>query len=147
MSDVALLKNSIAPLLVGALLLSGCATIPPTLSVPFSEIAGSWGFREINECADNPRNFVFSRDLQTMRAVHKEEAEAGDGDLRKVFAYRVLSALPNSLHLSLDGETRLDAAGKPVTWHLKVFEDGTLRWRQDDWAPEEFTSELVRCEI
>ena len=138
-------KNSL--LLAGTLSISACTTLSSPLPTPYSAIAGTWGFREIDECSINPRDFVFSRDLRTMSAVHDEVAEAGDGDLRKIFRYQVLSSSTNSLHLSLDGETRLDAAGRPVTWHLSVFEDGTLRWRQDDWPAGEYTSELVRCEI
>ncbi len=126
--------------------LSACATFDSPLPAPYSTIAGNWGFREINECSGNPTDFEFSRDLHIMNAVHDEAAEAGDGDLRKIFKYRVLSSSANSLHLSLDGETRLDASGSPVTWHLVAFEDGTLRWRQSDWPTDEFTSELVRCD-
>jgi len=137
----------IALLLAGTLSISACATLNSSLPTPYSSIAGTWGFREIDECSDNPRDFVFSRNLRTMSAIHDEVAEAGDGDLRKTFRYKVLSSSTHSLHLSLDGETRLDATGSPVTWHLAVFEDGTLRWRQDDWAAGEYTSELVRCEI
>ncbi len=115
--------------------------------MPYTTIAGTWGFAEVNECAEDPRDFVFSRDGKRMSAVHKGLAEAGDGDLRSRFEYKVLAATPESLHVALEGETRLDESGQPVTWDLVVFDTNTLRWRRSDWPQDEFTSELVRCEI
>jgi hypothetical protein len=82
-----------------------------------------------------------------MSVKRKGLGEAGEGDLRSTFEYRVLSASPGSLHVKLERETRLDASGRPVTWHLVVFGRDTLRWHRSDWREGAYTPELVRCEI
>ena len=126
---------------------SACTTFKSATSPPYSIIAGEWGFSEIDECSTNPRTFTFHKSGRILRATHQEISEAGKGDLRKVFDYDVLDASTGELHVSLHGETRLDSAGKPVTWHLVIFDNDTLRWRQSDWKADEFTSELTRCKV
>jgi hypothetical protein len=127
-----------------AALAAACTMQRPTTE-PFATIPGEWGFSKVDECASNPRVFSFHGNRKILRAAHQEDSEAGDGDVRKVFEYDVLGASDRELHVSLRGETRLDGAGKPVTWHLVIFDENTLRWRQSDWAEDEFTPELVRC--
>ncbi|MDH5828915.1 hypothetical protein QFW80_00050 [Luteimonas sp. M1R5S18] len=126
---------------------SGCTTFQGATSPPYSVVSGEWGFSEVDECSTNPRTFSFHKSGRILRATHQEVSEAGDGDLRKVFDYDILGSSPQELHVSLHGETRLDGAGNPVTWHLVIFDKDTLRWRQNDWEAGEFTSELVRCKV
>lgn len=128
-----------------AISISGCTTFWSATGPPYSVISGEWGFSEVDECSTNPRVFSFHKNGKILRATHQEISEAGDGDLRKVFDYDVLGSSPQELQVRLHGETRLDGAGNPVTWRLVIFGKDTLRWRQNDWKADEFTSELVRC--
>jgi hypothetical protein len=141
-------SNILKSFLVAAFLLaSGCTTTSQILPQPYSTIVGTWGFANNNECAQDPRTFVFSDGLRRMDAVHKDLPGVELADPRSHFSYSVLSSTPTSLHVALDGEDRLDDSGKPVTWHLVVFDRNTLKWHRSDWAEGEFTPKLVRCEI
>lgn len=72
--------------------------------------------------------------------------EHGTRESRREVTYQILRDLPNGLRMSLDGEKRLDPAGKPVTWDLMLLDSDQYCWHRGDWPGTGCTKSMDRCE-
>ncbi len=80
-----------------------------------------------------------------MHLAHAPIKEDGAREPRREVTYRVLRTIPNGLSMSLVGENRLDATGKPVTWDLILLDQNQYCWRRNDWRPTGCTKSIKRC--
>lgn len=134
------------PAFAAALFLFGCAAAPKQDGIPdMAGLAGVWGFSGTGECETDPQVISFSEDGRWMHVSYRQGGEAGPGDVRHRFSYRVLGRTDSDLRLSLAEETRRTASGEPVSWHLVRLDANRFCWRQSDWRPGSCTRPVVRC--
>lgn len=138
------MKHFSAPAFGLAVLLSGCATTPPAPTE--STLAGVWGEDEA-DCRANPHTITFSPQGDLMHVRYAEGGTADNESLQERFTYRVLAHRAYGLHLALQGETRLDDSGSPVTWEARQAELDSYCWWRSDWPATSCTAPRVRCEL
>jgi hypothetical protein len=134
--------------LLATLLLLGWGDRPPnsTRLVPSTVLPGTWGWEGSDDCAASPQALRFSKDRQHMLISLTPRDEHGQRAARRQASYRILGDLPNGLRLSLAGEKRLDAHGKPVTWDLIILDRDQYCWHRTDWPGTGCTKSVLRCE-
>jgi hypothetical protein len=149
-----------APVLLACLLLAGCTATPEAPDGPYESQAtpaapasiidvlpGQWG-SDRAQCDVDPQTLSFSDDGRTLHARYRilgTTYEAGKSD-KAHYRYRVGAQRGNLLHLELEGETRLDAAGQPVTWELALIDRDTFCWHRNDWPKADACSPpMIRC--
>ncbi|WP_308365253.1 MULTISPECIES: hypothetical protein [unclassified Microbulbifer] len=133
---------------IGTVLASGCASAPKSIEAPIASVLpGTWGFSETEECSRDPQTISFSPDGKKMYVAYRLAGEAGSGDIRKTFTYRVGAQTGNLLRLNLDGETRASPTGDPVSWDLVLLNRDSFCWHRNDWREDECTKAVLRCII
>jgi hypothetical protein len=55
------------------------------------------------------------------------------------------SGRPRAIRIHYDGETRLDARGKPVVWDLLMPDRDTFYWHRADWPAGSVAAPSRRC--
>ena len=129
--------------LVIATQLVACATSPRAPAA--TGLAGIWG-EDPADCQGNPHTLSFSADGDTLLLRYPEGGTADGKALQDQFTYRVLEARATGLHVSLDGEARTDASGRPVTWEIRQTSADSYCWWRSDWAQGDCTQARMRCE-
>lgn len=110
-------------------------------------IPGQWGWADSYDCAAQPEVIHFSADGKKMFLSLAPVTPDGAREPRREATYNILRELPNGLSLSLHGETRRDASGKPVTWDLIVMDKNQMCWHRSDWPQYGCTKSIDRCGI
>lgn len=133
-------------LAASTLVLAGCVAQPRLQpSTDLADLLGSWEFSGSEACASNPQVISFSPDGSLMHITWPQGGEAGEGDLRDRFTYRIGRQTGNAVRLDLVDETRMDALGNPVAWDLVRLDQDSFCWRRSDWGPASCTRAIVRC--
>ncbi|WEN14449.1 hypothetical protein PY254_14595 [Rhodanobacter sp. AS-Z3] len=112
---------------------------------PYALLSGNWGWADTDDCAATPKQIRFSEDRQKMFLSLVPRREDGTREPRREATYQVLGELPDGLRMSMDGEQRLDAAGKPIDWDLMVIEPDQICWHRSDWPAGGCTKSIHRC--
>lgn len=112
---------------------------------PYAALPGAWGWDGTNDCAVSPQKIRFSADRKQMMLSLTPAREDGTRASRREVTYEVLRDLPDGLRMALDGESRLDAAGKPVTWDLILRDGNEFCWHRGDWPGTGCTKSMIRC--
>jgi hypothetical protein len=135
-------------ILAVSVLVASCGTTGGAGKSPSLEkqLQGLWA-DEKEQCLSNPETIEFSADGSEMTITRAKMGWATKSDSRKVFRYRILSRTATYLRVELERESRLDAAGRPVIWHIVPVDSQTFCWGRDDWAHSACTPPRVRCGI
>jgi hypothetical protein len=131
-------------LLVAAI--AGCAGGPPRRDV-VPALAGTWGWTKdrARSCTVNPHTLAFSADRRFLILRHRAPIETHDGSARIEAYYRVLQIGKNSVTLLLEGETRRQRDGRPISWELRLLSDTAYCWHRTDKSTRECSPPVVRC--
>jgi hypothetical protein len=107
-------------------------------------VVGRWDWKSRSRpCTDSAHVITFGAGARTMEVRLEERTRAGRGD--DLFVYDVLKITPTRIRGSLRGARRNPDDGKPVVWDLVMFDANEYRWQRTDWAPWNYTGEVVRC--
>lgn len=117
--------------------------LPAPSQPPFDALPGAWDLLGPDFCT-RPGLIAFSADKQTMTIGPLHGMPAWNSDGPPIGSYTVLEAGDRELRLKRDGETMLDAAGKPVAWHITLLDTTRLCWRRSDESPGSCTTPPVR---
>ncbi|HET6432895.1 hypothetical protein [Dyella sp.] len=112
---------------------------------PYAALPGAWGWEGTSDCTVSPQKIRFSADRKQMMLSLTPTDEHGTRAARREVTYAVLRDLPNGLRLALEGESRMDAAGKPVTWDLILRGSNEFCWHRGDWPGTGCTKSMDRC--
>ena len=124
--------------------LSACATTQPLREIDL-EFEGYWG-EDIADCSTNPHSIQFSKSGEFMHIKYPKTGGTADNkSIQNEFVYRVLGTNPDGLHLSLDGESRLNESGLAVTWDIRKISATSYCWRRSDWGSDSCTVPRTRC--
>ena len=126
--------------------IAGCAGGPARRDV-VPALAGTWGWTkdEARSCKVNPHTLAFSADRRFLILRHRAPIETYDGSSRIEAYYRVLQIGKNSATLLLEGETRRQRDGRPVSWELRLLSDTAYCWHRTDKSTRECSPPVVRC--
>lgn len=129
--------------------LAGCATATSRQPADLSaRLIGSWGEASSSDvCERNPETITFTPDGQYMLVERKVLGCATEADCRKSFRYRILGHTDSYIRVAMENETRLDANGNPVVWHIVPLDHNTFCWGRDDWPEGGCTPNRKRCGI
>lgn len=135
-------------LLAATFVLSGCGQgIGYSAPLdPYSILPGAWGWEGTGDCRTSPQKIHFSLDRKQMFLSLAPVSEAGIHEPRREVKYQILADLSNGLRMSMDGEKRLDPAGRAVTWDLMLVGRDQLCWHRGDWPGTGCTKYIDRCE-
>jgi hypothetical protein len=126
--------------------IAGCAGAPQRRDV-VPALAGTWGWTQddARSCTVNPHTLAFSADRRFLILRHRKPIESYDGGRRIEAYYRVLQIGRNSATLLLEGETRRQRDGRPVSWELRLLSDTAYCWHRTDGSGSECSPPVVRC--
>ena len=136
--------SRIIPLLVVAAL-AGCGGGPRRELVP--ALAGTWGWTQdrARSCETNPHTLSFSADRQFLIVRYRTPIKSYDKSARIEAYYRVLQINKRSVTLLLEGETRRQRDGRPVSFELRLLSDSAYCWHRSDKSERECSPPVVRC--
>ena len=107
-------------------------------------VAGRWDWKgRRRPCTDSAHVIAFGPGNRTMELRREERTRAGRADDRTV--YDIVDITPTRIRGAIRGEIRHTDDGKPVVWDLVMFSANEYRWHRADWAPWNYTREVVRC--
>jgi hypothetical protein len=131
-------------LLVAAI--AGCGGGSPRRDV-VPALAGTWGWTKdpARSCKANPHTLAFSADRHFLILRHRAPIETYDGSSRIEAYYRVLQIHKNSVTLLLEGETRRQRDGRPISFELRLLSDTAYCWHRTDKSSRECSPPVVRC--
>jgi hypothetical protein len=107
-------------------------------------VTGRWDWKSRSRpCTDSAHVITFGPGARTMEVRLEERTRAGRTD--DLFVYDVLKITPTRIRGTIRGMNRVTDAGKPIVWDLVMFDANEYRWQRTDWAPWNYTGEVVRC--
>lgn len=128
-----------------AAILCGCAAAPAKSGATiYDRLPGRWDTVHEESCS-NYHEVSFDAARKTMFNTYANVGWVTEHDSRKVMRYMILDDDKGYLRVTLEGETRLDAEGRPVIWHVVLVDDDTYCWGRDDWHPGSCTPVRKRC--
>jgi hypothetical protein len=102
--------------------------------------SGKWGWQKgENTCALNPQSFNFSQDYETLTISWKHSNEPA--------IYHLSSAVDDAFVAQVEGESRVAADGKAVSWMLAMTGSDSFCWHRMDWPRGKCTPNQVRCGV
>ena len=110
-------------------------------------VAGTWGWTKDakRSCKVNPHTLAFSADRRFLIVRHRKPIESYDGSPRIEAYYRVLQIGKNSVTLLLEGETRRQRDGRPISFELRLLSDTAYCWHRSDKSARACGPPVVRC--
>lgn len=127
-------------------LLAGCSSLPKEQRQKISWLEGTWQVPGVESCSAQPRNIHFAPVRSKLYVRYPRGSQTIDGEnFKKKWIYLVLSATEDRVRLALQGESRVDASGLPVTWDLRKISPDKFCWRRSDWPFDECTIASTRC--
>lgn len=137
------MTRAIHLLLVAAI--AGCAGAPRREAVP--ALSGTWGWTkdDTRSCAVNPHTLAFSADRRFLVLRHRAPVKTYDGSQRIEAYYRVLQTNRNAVTVLLEGETRQQRDGRPVSFELRFLSDTAYCWHRTDKSARQCSAPVVRC--
>lgn len=133
-------------LLLASTLIAGCSQDSEAEIDPYSTLPGRWGWANSDDCQVSPEEISFSADRKRMLLSHAPIKENGTREPHRKVSYRILGEVHNGLRMSLNGEKRLDKAGKRVTWDLILLGQNEYCWHSNDWPANACTKPVRRCD-
>lgn len=112
---------------------------------PYAALPGAWGWEGSNDCTVSPQKIRFNPGRTQMVLSLTPADEHGTREPRREVTYQILRNLPNGIRLAMDGEKRLDPAGKQVTWDLMLLGNDQFCWHRGDWPGGGCTKSMDRC--
>lgn len=123
----------------------GCAAAPTIRDATiYDRLSGRWDTVHEGSCA-NYHELSFDAARKTMFNTYADVGWITENDSRKVMRYTILDDDKGYLRVALENESRLDAEGRPVIWHVVLVDDDTYCWGRDDWSPGSCTPVRKRC--
>jgi len=117
--------------------------VAPKHDLP-SYVAGRWDWKgRTRPCTDSAHVITFGPGDRTMELRLEPRSRAGNPNDHAV--YDILSITPTRIRGAIRGERRKTRSGVPVVWELVMFSANEYRWHRTDWAPWNYTREVVRC--
>ena len=122
--------------IAGALL----AAPSPAAAQDMRWVEGAWGWLDDDgpHC-DFPSFIDVVENGKYVRMVYSDTAHTDTA------MYLVLGVAPRVIRGRIQGEKRMDDAGKPVVWDFVSLDADAFCWHRADWANDGCTRPLVRC--
>jgi hypothetical protein len=113
---------------------------------PFVLIPGVWDWaNRPGSCQDNPQTLTLSADRTRVTLEFRKPVTNAAGKPQKSEVYKILDARAKWLHAQVEGETKKDRAGQPVTYDFVFASDNSFCWHRSDWAKGQCTKMMARC--
>jgi hypothetical protein len=120
--------------------------LAPGASDPFILVSGVWDWaNRPGSCQDNPQTLTLSADRTKVTLEFKKPVTNAAGKPQKSEVYKILDARSRMLHAQVEGETKKDRAGQPVTYDFNFVSDNSFCWHRSDWSKSQCTKMMVRC--
>ena len=100
---------------------------------------------DVVKCGEMTLEFAFYDENRRMSLIYTGDILDYEGNYRDRGDYTVLEVLDDGVWLQLDDESRVDAAGDPVRWLLRVTESGATCWQRNDMTLMECRSITIPC--
>jgi hypothetical protein len=115
-------------------------------SDPFVLLPGTWDWANSpGSCQDNPQTLSLSADRAKVILEYRRPVINPAGKPQKTEVYKILDARAHLLHAQVEGETKKDKTGQPVTYDLMFVTDNSFCFHRSDWGKSQCTKMLVRC--
>jgi hypothetical protein len=116
-------------------------------SDPFVLLPGTWDWaNRPGSCQDNPQTLALSADRTRVTLEYRKPVTNAAGKPQKSEVYKILDARARLLHTVVEGETRKDRTGQPVTYDFMFVSDNSFCWHRSDWGKSQCTKMMVRCQ-
>ena len=126
--------------------IAGCGGGAPRREV-VPALAGTWGWTQDHKrsCETNPHTLAFSADRHFLILRYRTPIKSYDKSARVEAYYRVLQIDESSVTLLLEGETRRQRDGRPISFELRLLSDTAYCWHRSDKSQRECSPPIVRC--
>jgi hypothetical protein len=113
---------------------------------PFVLVQGTWDWaNRPGSCQDNPQTLTLSSDRTKVILEYRKPVINPAGKPQKTEVYKILDARAHLLHAQVEGETKKDKTGQPVTYDLMFVTDNSFCFHRSDWGKTQCTNMLKRC--
>jgi len=100
---------------------------------------------DVVQCGTLTLQFDFYDQNRRMSLIYTDDILDYEGDYRSRGDYTVREVMDRALRLRLDDESRLDDAGQPVEWILRVNGTGETCWQRADMGLLDCSRITVPC--
>ena len=141
------MRKPILLALVSLALLLPAAAVLAIETDPLVLLPGVWDWAGIpGSCQDNPQTLTLSPDRLRLTLEFKKPVTNAAGKPQKSEVYKVLDARARVLHTVVEGESRKDSKGQPLTYDFVFASDDSFCWHRSDWPKGQCTKKMmVRC--